>query len=763
MNKAITDGITFLPTAFDAGLAQWSSGDGTPGSDSYAMDPNAAFVPADQDFGGCLELLKSQTIQKLRYMGQTPILPGCYLRITARIKAMSGTLPSVRIAGWAGNAQNAHVGGLTEIGTSVALTDYGAIVEVSAIVGTGDRTGVDMAWGIEPVYGHFGLDLAGPNGGILRIDDLVIEDVTGAFLREMLSFVDVRDFGARGDGVTDDLPAFAAADTAAAGRVVRVPPGTYYLGDSMTFDNRVVFDGQITMPVDKILSLTRDFHLPAYIDAFGDEELAFKKAFQSLLNNSDHESLDLGGRRITVTEPIDMQAALANKTSYATRRHIRNGQFDSKSGAAWDSHIVTSQATYNPSNSDTLINVANIEAIEVGSLVTGHGVGREVYVKQKNNATGKLTLSLPLHDAEGTQTYTFTRFRYMLDFSGFEHLDKFSMSDIEFQCGGDCSAILLPPSGLIFHLRDCFITRPKDRGITSHGTGCQGMLVDRCQFLSDESGTSSQNRVSIALNSNANDIKLRNNRIVHMRHFAVIAGSGSIITGNHFFQGDDATNGIRTPGIILSRTNCRATINGNYIDNCFIEWGNEHDHAPEFNSEFSFSGLSVTDNIFLSSDVAPWFTFLVVTPHGPGHYINGMAVTGNIFRNIHGSINRVEKVDTSHSDLAYDKIKNVTFSDNMFNSVETSVSNPLMLRHEQNTAADVWTVPCAPKLPFGGWAQNVEGIVMNGKIATTSNAAHHGVPYVKAKQGAQNDQILLNWEKPVTGEVTIKVRIDEFQ
>jgi len=99
MNKAITDGILFMPPAFAAGLGDWSKGDGTAGSDTYDGDVAAALVSADADFGGCLELLKGSATQKLRYMGETPILPGCYLRVTARVKAVSGNLPSVRIAG----------------------------------------------------------------------------------------------------------------------------------------------------------------------------------------------------------------------------------------------------------------------------------------------------------------------------------------------------------------------------------------------------------------------------------------------------------------------------------------------------------------------------------------------------------------------------------------------------------------------------------------------------------------------------------------
>ena len=59
-------------------------------------------------------------------------------------------------------------------------------LKVSAIVGTGQRSGVDMPWGLTPVYGHFGLNLTGANGGIVRIDDIEIEDVTSVFLRDSI-------------------------------------------------------------------------------------------------------------------------------------------------------------------------------------------------------------------------------------------------------------------------------------------------------------------------------------------------------------------------------------------------------------------------------------------------------------------------------------------------------------------------------------------------------------------------------------------------
>ena len=345
MNKAITDGLVLMPPAFADGLDVWSSGDGTPGSDTYAGSGTGVLVPADQNFGGCLEILKTQSVTKLRYMGETTILPGCYLRISAKVKAVGGALPSVRIAGWPGAGGGAQVPGLVETGPAVQLTTYGEVVEVSAILGTGLRTGVDMVWA-DAIYGHLGLDLTGPNGGIVRVDDIVIEDVTNVFIRDMMGVVDVRDYGAIGDGIANDAAAFEAADADAQGREVLISAGTYFLNNNVTFQNQVRFEGTVTMPVDKRLIFQKNFDYATYLDAFGNEEEAFKKAYQALLNYTDHESLDLGGRRIALSAPVDMFAAEGTKNTFATRRVIRNGQFQPITGPNWDDEVVTSQATY---------------------------------------------------------------------------------------------------------------------------------------------------------------------------------------------------------------------------------------------------------------------------------------------------------------------------------------------------------------------------------------------------------------------------------
>jgi hypothetical protein len=761
MNKAITEGVLLMPPPFEQGLEVWSSGDGTPGSDTYAGAGNALFVAADADFGGALELLKTEATQRLRYMGQVPLLPGCYLRVTARVKLISGSFPSVRIAAYPARGDGSQVSGVATTGPATTLDSYGTVVEVSAIIGAGDRGGVDMVWGSAPLYGHFGLDLTGPNGGIVRIDDLVIEDVTSVFLRDMISLVDVTDYGALGDGSSDDTAAFEAANAAAAGRTIYVPAGTFRLNGDVTLDHPVRFEGTLSMPTEALLLLRRNFDLPTYVEAFEDEELAFRKGFQALLNNVDHESFDLGGRKVTLTGPVDMQAAVADRTFYATRRVIRNGQIEAGVSAAWDDAVASSQATYDPGDPFRLSNVSNLGAVPVGALVEGSGVGREIYVRDKNAATNSLTLSAPLYDAAGTQTFSFRRFRYLLDFSGFSQLSKFVLTDIEFQCNGRASAVMLAITGSTFTLKDCFITRPKDRGITSIGGGCQGMFIDRCQFLSNEDALTVPERRTVGFNMNANDLKLRDNRATRFRHFGVIAGQNNLILGNHFFQGDGVANGVRSAGLVLATTNTSSVLANNYVDNAFIEWTNEQDPTPGFTGGFSFSALSVTDNVFLSGEVAPWFSYLVVKPHGAGHFLNGISVTGNRFRCINGTMDRVERVDTTFADLDHNRAKNVVMTGNSYNNVQVQVECPALIDFSQGSEADTWTIDAADVLPFGGQALSVDSVITLGALRNAANVRQYAMPHVDLRQGPNRDQLRLVWPTAVRGRVMATVRMDK--
>ena len=341
-------------------------------------------------------------------------------------------------------------------------------------------------------------------------------------------------------------------------------------------------------------------------------------------------------------------------------------------------------------------------------------MGREVYVSGRNVGAKLVYLSSPLYDAEGTQSFTFKRFKYLMDFSNYESLSQFVLDDIEFQGNGFASGVMLAPSGLTFHIRDCFITKPKDRGLTSIGTGCRGMMVDRCQFNSNETALDVQQRQSIAMNANANDVKNRDNRIMMFRRFAVLGGATALMSGNHWFQGDTQQNAVRMGGVVVTTPNPSSMICNNYIDNNFIEWTNEHSAEPALGNQFSFGGMTIGNNIFFASNVSASFKFIVIKPYGPNHFIHGLSVNANVFRSINGYIDRVEKVDTTFADLDYSRMRSVSFAGNTFHGVTDEVFNPAYLNHTQATAASVWTVETEPFLPFRGRARSVESVAIDG-------------------------------------------------
>ena len=759
MNKAITEGLVLMPPPFSAGLNLWSRDDGLTGQGSYLAQANAAYVPSDQDFGGCLELTKTLSVMKLRCFQSIPFEPGLYLRVTAKVKAVSGALPAVRIAGWAGNSSGGNVAAAVQTGPSVQLTTYGQVVTVSAIIGSGNRQGVNMVWGLAPVNGHLGLDLTGPTGGVIRIEDVVIEDVSDIFFSVRFNWVDVRDYGAIGDGVTDDLAAFNAADDAAAGKLVLVSPGSYFLSASMTFENPVQFEGMVTMPGAARLILRRNFDLPSYSSAFGGELPGFKRALQALFFYPDHVELDLAGRKVELDGPLDV-AAIAGVSTYAERRAIRNGQLQAITSSAWATDTVTSVATYSTAQSARLTGVANVTNVPVGARVSGTGVGREVYVKSRNISAGTVELSQPLWASAGTRTFTFERYKYMLDFSGFAALSKFELSNIEFLGGGLASTIMLAPDGELFRVAECVINRPKDRGLTSTGIGCQDLQIDSCQFISNEQSQAAQTRTTIAFNVNANDAKIRMNRSSRFAHFGILAGTGNIFVGNHFFGGDNETAGVRRAGLVFTEPNVNSFLTGNYIDNCFIELTNEHDDQPNFDTEYTFGALTVTGNIFVASNVAPWFRWLVITPRGTGHALNGYTVANNTFRVVNATVDRIEMVDTTYAALTFSSFRNVTVQNNTFHGVTQPTSSPVLVQHTQGTAADTWSVDAAAYLPFGAWARNVTGLVAEGAITNAANVTQWVSPYVQVEQGAAKNLIDLKWQTPVKGVMQVTLRCD---
>jgi hypothetical protein len=230
--------------------------------------------------------------------------------------------------------------------------------------------------------------------------------------------------------------------------------------------------------------------------------------------------------------------------------------------------------------------------------------------------------------------------------------------------------------------------------------------------------------------------------------------------GDHFFQGDTVASGIRTAGLVIAKAHASSIISGNYIDKCSIEWTNEYDPAPEFSSKFSFSALSIADNVFLSGDVAPWFSYIVMKPHGVGHFLKGVSISRNCFKFLGAAVDRVERVDTSFADLEYSRMCEINFADNSFHGVNERVSNRLRFKHTEGSAATTWAIDPADQLPFKGRAWAMDSVVVVGRICNSSNSVVFPTPYVDLRQGSNLDQIKLTWEQPVRGVMQVAIRMD---
>jgi hypothetical protein len=217
---------------------------------------------------------------------------------------------------------------------------------------------------------------------------------------------------------------------------------------------------------------------------------------------------------------------------------------------------------------------------------------------------------------------------------------------------------------------------------------------------------------------------------------------------------------VRQAGLVLTNKNSKSTFAGNYVDNCYLELTNEHDSEPEHTTGFSFGGLTVEGNIFYSIDVAPWVSFFVVTPYGPGHFLQGLMVSGNVFRATGTRIDRADKLDTTYASMNFNRFRNVVFQNNAYNGIDFPAESPTIIVHDQNTEATNWTVSTDDKLPFGGWSRTVSSVVMENPARDASNAIRHDMPYVQVQQGVNNNEVRLRWPQAVRGRAIVTVRVD---
>jgi len=136
-------------------------------------------------------------------------------------------------------------------------------------------------------------------------------------------------------------------------------------------------------------------------------------------------------------------------------------------------------------------------------------------------------------------------------------------------------------------------------------------------------------------------------------------------------------------------------------------------------------------------------------------------VTGNAFKSLNGTTDRVERVDTSITDLVYGSTRNVVFNGNTFNGIGQVTQNPVTLQFDQASEATDWQVSLAGYLPFGGKAREVVSLAAEGAITNTGGADVFAMPYVATETGAGQDEVTLTWPEPVKGRVHVTGRVDK--
>jgi hypothetical protein len=178
MQLHVPSGIDLMPPPFAEGLDDWSRGDGTPESPTWETAENARLARGDPDFGVCLELRTVAPVERVRYMGEVPLTAGACIEIGARLKAVRGPLPRVRIAAWPGGAQGRAVSGLRTEAADVDLPGHDLALDLAAVIGTEPLAGVDLVWDYRVRYAHVGLDIVGATGAVVRVGVIAVREVT---------------------------------------------------------------------------------------------------------------------------------------------------------------------------------------------------------------------------------------------------------------------------------------------------------------------------------------------------------------------------------------------------------------------------------------------------------------------------------------------------------------------------------------------------------------------------------------------------------
>jgi hypothetical protein len=135
-------------------------------------------------------------------------------------------------------------------------------------------------------------------------------------------------------------------------------------------------------------------------------------------------------------------------------------------------------------------------------------------------------------------------------------------------------------------------------------------------------------------------------------------------------------------------------------------------------------------------------------------------VTGNTFKSLNGTTDRVERVGDSIAGLGFGRTRNVEFSGNTFNGIGQNKINPASLQFNQPGAATNRVLNVGGYLPFGGWSRKVAEIVANGPILNGSGQAVFSMPCVTVNDRPNQNLERLTSPQAVSGRVQVTARAE---
>ena len=573
--------------------------------------------------------------------------------------------------------------------------------------------------GQEPIAQRF-VDMAGQVVDTIQYERDVTATSRGV-VDKLGDVFSLADYGADPTGVTSANAAFALADTAAllVGGTIVVPAGEFLIDANLSIASPVIYQGRLIVEEGIYYQDSNPLRLSEFLKRHETSEDAFKAMLFALYRSGRPRIADGEGLTVNLSGPINV-AEVTGVTSFSVYHCLTGFKWQMDEDQAEVEEVVVGTAV---AESSTL-SLADTSDLRVGMEVTGTGIGRGVYIKTIDSPTA-VTLNVPAWGNGVAQNYTFIDYPFMLDWRDFTSCARLRILDSELQCAGFCSGIIMAFDGIDTVMNRVRFTNIKGRGVVDYWRGSGGLSFD----LNDMTFAAATNADAVGIISTSNDVKVRSNRITTCKHHMIYHGGGVLVSGNHWWGGDNA-------GCIFTGREYKSTIIGNYIDNNWVELSDEGANLD--NSKF-LGLINITGNHWTSNNApsAAW-RFIKLAPHVADRPIAEISVTSNTFKDFaNGSVPfRIDGVITTDGSIDADVRTRVFFVANGFKGIGNITADPqtvIVVTDEADIdLTDTHDADFDNRLPFEGHCNTVLSTCIRNPTGA-ADATVFPVHFVRAK------------------------------